>query len=77
MKNNFDITYLKKYVENKLTAEEDFEIGIAMQTDPNLQMIVEGIEQYMETESALPLEDFIRNSNACLLYTSPSPRDRG
>lgn len=66
MKNNFDITYLKKYVENQLTAEEDFEIGIAMQTDPNLQMIVEGIEQYLETESSLPLEDFIKNSTAQL-----------
>ena len=66
MKNNFDITYLKRYVENQLTAEEDFEVGIAMQADPNLQMIVEGIEQFLETETTHPLEDFIKNSNAQL-----------
>lgn len=64
MKNNFDIKHLKKYVENQLTEEEDFEIGIAIQSDPNLQIIVEGIEQYLETETSLPLEDFIKNSNA-------------
>lgn len=67
MKNNFDIIYLKKYVENKLTAEEDFEIGIAMQTDPNLQMIIQGIEQYLETETTLSIEDFIQNSKGQLI----------
>lgn len=63
MKNHFDISYLQQYVENQLTAEQDFEIGLAMQTNPDLQMVVEGIELYLESESDLPLKEFIQNSN--------------
>ena len=63
----FDIPYLKKYVENQLTAEEDIEIGIAMQSDPNLQLVVEGIEMYLESEQSTTLEDFVKNGQGELL----------
>ena len=63
----FDIPYLKKYVENQLTAEEDIEVGIAMQSDPNLQLVVEGIELYLESEQSISLENFIKNGQGELL----------
>ena len=59
MNNKFDLTHLKKYVENQLSAEEDLAIGTALQNDSTLRLVVEGIELYLESEQDVSLEVFL------------------
>ncbi|MEM6966716.1 MAG: hypothetical protein AAF573_18270 [Bacteroidota bacterium] len=73
MKRPYDIAYLKKYVENQLTTEEDMQVGSAIQNDPDLQLIVEGIEMYLESDQKESLEDFLENSNRQIFKNLASP----
>ena len=44
--------------------------------DPDAQELVRDCEKYLEEENSLEL-DWNEREKICLLYTSPSPRDRG
>ena len=46
----------------------DFEL------DTEQTMLVDTVRQFVETE-LFPHEDLVERLDACLLYTSPSPRD--
>ena len=52
------------------------QIALNMRANGSEEMVADQVAQHLEKFWAPPMKDLITEQSACLLYTSPSPRDR-